>query len=62
MAIDARINRITTLLNKVRKYSDMVTADSFENTSINEMKVNVKDILDEAKGEIDLIKDEVDNW
>ena len=62
MAIETRINRIATLLNRVKKYADLVTADNFENQTLADMKGNVKDILDEAKGEIDLIKSEVDNW
>lgn len=62
MTIDTRINRVITLLNRVKKYSDIVTADNFEKQTLADMKGNVKDILDEAKDEIDLIKAEVDNW
>lgn len=62
MAIETRINRIATLLNRVKKYADLVTADNFENQTLADMKGNVKDILDEAKGEIDQIKAEVDKW
>jgi len=60
--IGTRITRVIMLLDKVRKYSDIVTADNFENQSLANMKDNVKDILDEVKDEIDQIKDEVDNW
>jgi len=62
MTVETRINRVVTLLNRVKKYGDLVTADNFENQTLDDMKGNVKDILDEAKGEIDEIKSEVDNW
>jgi len=62
MIVETRINRVVTLLNRVKKYGDLVTADNFENQTLADMKGNVKDILDEAKGEIDEIKSEVDNW
>lgn len=62
MAIETRINRVVTLLNRVKKYSDIVSADNFENQTLADMKGNVKDILGEAKDEIDEIKAEVDNW
>lgn len=62
MTIDTRINRILTLLNRVKNYSALVTTDNFENQTLADMKGNVKDILDEAKDEIDETKAEVDNW
>ncbi len=62
MTIETRINRIVTLLNKVKRYSELVTTDNFEEQTLADMKGNVKNILDEAKVEIDQIKSEVDNW
>ena len=60
--IQARIDRVAALLSRVKQYNDIVMADTFQNTTIAEIKDNVKDILTEAKAEIDLIKGEVDNW
>lgn len=60
--IDTRINKITNLLARAKKYSDIVMSDSFENQTLDDMKGNVKDIVDEAKVELDQIKHEVDNW
>jgi len=62
MVVETRINKVAILLSRVKKYSDIVTADSFENKALGEMKDNVKDIIDEAKDEMDEIKSEVDNW
>lgn len=60
--ISARIDRVLGLLNQVKKYSDIVTFNSFGDQAMVEMKSNAKDILDEAKDEIDQVKSEVDNW
>ncbi|GAI07663.1 unnamed protein product [marine sediment metagenome] len=62
MTIETRINRVVTLLNRVKKYADLVSTDNFEKQTLADMKGNVKDILDEAKDEIGEIKSEVDNW
>ena len=60
--ISTRIDRIAGLLGRIRQYGDIVTADSFENATLAEMKANVKAILKDAEAEISGIEDEVDNW
>jgi len=62
MAIETRINRVALLLNRVKKYSEIVTTDNFEKQTLGDMKSNVKNILSKVKDEIGLIKDEVNNW
>jgi len=62
MTVETRINRIATLLGRVKKYADLVITDNFENQTLADMKGNVKNILDEAKDELDEIKSDVDHW
>lgn len=60
--IQARIDRIATLLSRVKQYNDIVMADTFQNAAMREMKDNVKNIVDEVEVEVAVIKQEVDNW
>jgi len=62
MAIPERCSRVSTLLDRVKRYNVIVKGDSFSNDATSEMKDNVKYILDKVKDELDLIKDEVDSW
>jgi len=62
MAISARCSKVSALLDRVKRYNVIVKGDSFSNGATGEMKDKVKDILDEVSTEVDLIKDEVDNW
>lgn len=62
MTISERCDRISALLVRLKRYDAIVRGDNFSNSALGEIKSNAKDILDEVKGEIDLIKSEVDNW
>ena len=62
MAINEKIEEIKLLLYEVRKHSDLVIANSFEDATVLDMQQNAKDICDAAKGDIDDIKTEIDTW
>lgn len=62
MAIPERCNRIMTLLTNVRRYDAIVRQNSFTHSAIDEMKDNCKDVIKDAKDELDEIKNEVDSW
>lgn len=62
MGIGDRIGKVGVLLGRVRTYTQLITADSFEESTIADMKDNAKDLCDQAKDEIDRIKDEIDEW
>lgn len=62
MAIEARIKEIWVLLDRVKRYNDIITNDSFELHTIENMKGNAKAICDQIKDEVDNIKDEIDEW
>jgi len=62
MGIDDRIEEVRRLLERVRSYNRLVFSDNFEPGTIADMKGNAKDICDQAKAEIDEIKDEIDQW
>ena len=62
MAIEIRLERIAKLVGRVRVYYKLVTEDSLEPPTIDDMKGNAKDLCDEIKTEADLIKNEIDQW
>ncbi|GAH19950.1 unnamed protein product [marine sediment metagenome] len=62
MTIEIRVERIVKLVGKIRVYDKLVTEDSLEPTTVNDMQGNVKDLCDEIKAEADQIKNEVDQW
>lgn len=60
--IQHRIEVIQDLLARIGRYNTIVLNDTFSKEALSSMKGNVKDFADTAKGELDKIKDEVDNW
>jgi len=62
MAIEVRIERIRGLVDKMRRYNQLVVEDSLEPTTVANMKGNVKALCDEIKVEADQIKAELDQW
>lgn len=62
MAIEDRIAAVKRLMDKVVSYDHLITADSFEPDTIDDMKGNAKDICNTVKTEIDQIKAEIDQW
>ena len=62
MTIEIRLERISKLVGRVRVYDKLVTEDSLQSATVDDMKDNAKDLCDEIKTETDLIKNEIDNW
>lgn len=62
MAIENRVERIRKLLDKIRRYNQLVVEDSLELTTLSDLKGNVKDLCDQIKDEADQIKAEADQW
>lgn len=62
MAIEVRLERIAKAVSKIRVYDKLVTEDSLEPATVDDMKGNAKDLCSEIKTETDLIKNEIDRW
>lgn len=63
MTISARSNRIWNLLNNhLKAYCDVVEYGGLSEDALGEIKDKAKGVIKDAKDEIDLIEDEVDNW
>lgn len=62
MMIGERIGRILNLLERIRRYERVITADNLEPATVDDMKGNAKDFCDQAKAEINQIKSEIDEW
>lgn len=62
MTISEKCDRVSALLTKIKRYEAIVVGDTFGGDAMDEIKDNTKSIADEAKAELDLIKDEVDSW
>lgn len=62
MVVEDRIEGVKRLLDKVRLYNKLVTEDSLEQATVDDMKGNAKTICDNVKAEIDSIKAEIDQW
>lgn len=62
MAISERCDRIQTLLTRLKRYDAIVKQDNFTKNALDEMKGNCKDLIKDAKDELDEIKKEVGSW
>lgn len=62
MGIDDRIEQTKRLLERVRGYNRLIVNDNFEAATISDMKGNAKDVCNQAKAELDEIKNEIDQW
>ena len=62
MSIKDKIDEVAILLQKVKKFDDLIFGNSFTDATVLDMKQSAKDICDEAKGDIDDIKTEIDSW
>ncbi len=62
MTVSEKCDRVSALLEKIKRYDTIVRADTFGNEAMDDLKDNSKGIADEAKDELDEIKSEVDNW
>ncbi|MBA7627775.1 hypothetical protein ES703_35243 [subsurface metagenome] len=62
MAISERCDRISALLTRLKRYDAIVRNDSFTNSALDEMKQNCRDIIKDAKDELNEIKKEVNSW
>ncbi|MBA7695230.1 hypothetical protein ES703_103852 [subsurface metagenome] len=62
MTIPEKCDRVSALLDRLKRYDAIVRNDNFTDEALNELKSNAKGIVDEAKDELVEIKAEVDNW
>lgn len=62
MSIKDKIDEVAILLQKVKKFDDLIFGNSFTDATVLDMKQSAKDVCDEAKGDIDDIKTEIDSW
>ena len=62
MAIPERCDRISALLTRLKRYDAIVRNDTFTNSALDEMKGNCRDIIKDAKDELNEIKKEVNSW
>lgn len=62
MSIKDKIDDAAFLLQKVKKYDDLILGNNFTDATVLDMKQNAKDVCDEAKADIDDIKTEIDGW
>lgn len=60
--IETRLERLASLVGKIRVYDKLVTENSLEPTTVDDMKGNAKDLCNVIKAEADLIKTEIDRW
>lgn len=62
MAIPEKCDRVSALLERLKRYDAIVRGDNFSPEAMDDLKSNAKGIVDEAKDELVEIKAEVDNW
>ncbi len=62
MAIDQRAREVSLLLDRINSYDRLILADNFEPNTVSDIKNNAKDICNQIKSEVDLIKGDIDGW
>lgn len=62
MTIESSIAQIRASLDKVHQFEHIVQSETFQPSTITEMKSKAKDICDSIKSDVDNIKNEIDNW
>jgi len=62
MAIPERCDRVSALLIRLKRYDAIVRQNSFTKDALDEMKDNCKDVIKDAKSELNEIKSEVNSW
>ncbi|MBA7642612.1 hypothetical protein ES703_50312 [subsurface metagenome] len=61
-SIDSHINVVTGLLNQISHCNTLVTGRELLPPAKNAIKAEARKIVDDAKGELDAIKQEISNW
>ncbi|MBA7707227.1 hypothetical protein ES703_116096 [subsurface metagenome] len=61
-SIDSHINVVTGLLNQISHCNNLVTGRQLLPPAKNAIKAEAKKIVDDAKGELDQIKQEITDW
>ena len=62
MSVAERIALIRSLLDKLHSYQRMIDGNSFENSTVTDIKGNAKSLCDQIKSEADSIKAEINLW
>ena len=61
-SIDSHINVVTGLLNQISQCNNLVAGRQLLPPAKAAIKAESKKIVDDAKGELDQIKHEIDQW
>ncbi|MBA7627942.1 hypothetical protein ES703_35411 [subsurface metagenome] len=56
------VNETQGLLSQIDRYNTIVTANSFSDQALREMRDNVKSMADQVKAKMDQIKVDADGW
>ncbi len=62
MAISESVDKVGVLLEKVRIFNRVVEDNELEPDTVADMKGNAKNFCDQAKTEINNIKNEINAW
>ncbi len=62
MTTEERIAAIRSLLDRLHTYKHVIEDGSLEPNTIEDMKVQAKELCNQIKAEADAVKAEVDSW
>jgi len=62
MSIESKIDEIATLLQMIKHYDLLIAANSFEESTIEDMQGNAKATCDDIKDDVTEIKTLIDSW
>ena len=60
MAVEDRLGTVHQHTEGIRRYARLIISNTFTPETLAELKGNAKDLCDNAKAELDLIKNEID--
>jgi len=60
MSVEDRLGIVQQQIERTRRYVRLVIGNTFSPDTLDELKNNAKDLCDDAKAELDLVKNEID--
>lgn len=60
MAVEDRLGTVQQRIEGIRRYARLIISNSFTTETLAELKGNAKDLCDDTKAEVDLIKNDID--
>jgi len=60
MAVEDRLRTLREKVDEIQRYARLVISNTFSPETLTELKGHAKDFCDEAKAELDLIKNDID--